>query len=183
MSCTNKTKSLLHVQTFGLEDGEKTGVWAMEHRVRCVMKEILLLKLTVVIYSTLPFSFQTCSLACFPICYLIKAWDIGHTRPLHSFSPPWREVWPKENALLGSQEWVCVCCSNVLLVFLDNLPLNKNCWCWSCKDWISFLRGSNCKISRKLLGNANFCLLWSAQLSIAPACTPHSSGKRSYLQW
>lgn len=60
----------------------------------------------------------------------------------------------KKNPLLGSQEWVCVCCSNVLLVFL---PLYKNCWCWSCKDWISFLRGSNCKISRKLLGNANLC--------------------------
>lgn len=63
----------------------------------------------------------------------------------------------KKNPLLGSQEWVCVCCRNVLLVFLGNLPLNKNCCCWSCKDWISFLRGSNCKISRKLLGNGNFC--------------------------
>lgn len=87
-----------------------------------------------------------------------KLETLGITWPVHSFFPPWLERFgQKKNPLLGSQERVCVRCRNVLLIFLDSLPLNKNCWCWSCRDWINFLRGSNCKISRKLLGNANFC--------------------------
>lgn len=151
---------------FGLEDEGATGVWSRKHQVKCVAKEVLLPKMTVVIYSILPFSFQTCSPACFSICDRHPAYrqikkkleTLGITWPVHSFFPPWLERFgQKKNPLLGSQERVCVRCRNVLLIFLDSLPLNKNCWCWSCRDWINFLRGSNCKISRKLLGNANFC--------------------------
>lgn len=151
---------------FGPEDEGKTRVWKRKHLVKCVVKEVLLPKMTMLIYSILPFSFQTCSPACFSICDRTpclqtnrkKPETLGITWPVHSFSPPWSERFgQKKNPLLGSQERVCVRCRNVLLIFLDNLPLNKNCWCWSCKDWINFLRGSNCKISRKLLGNANFC--------------------------
>lgn len=154
----------------GLEDEGKAGVWSIKHQVKCVLKEILP-KMTVVIYSILPFSFQACSPACFSICGRLpcslqknQKMPLGITWPVHSFSPPCRERFgQKKNPLLGSQEWVCVCCRNVLLVFLDNLPLNKNCWCWSCEDWISFLRGSNCKTCRKLLGNGKLLLL--------PACS------------
>lgn len=79
----------------------------------------------------------------------------------------------KKNLLLVSQKQVCVCIfRNVLLIFLDNLPLTKNCWCWSCKGWTNFLRGSNCELSRKLLGNVRFCLqtVWRAEASKTPTC-------------
>lgn len=57
-----------HMELLGHEEEGKTGVWGMKHQVKCVVKEILLPRMTVVIYSVFPFPFQTHSPAWFSIC-------------------------------------------------------------------------------------------------------------------
>lgn len=42
-------------------------------------------------------------------------------------------IGPKEEPVV-SEAGLCLSSRNVLLMFLDNSSLPRNCWCWSCRD-------------------------------------------------
>lgn len=135
-------KDLLHVQTYftvleginTLNLGKTEFGSKKQHQVKRNLKKSFSSPPVLVIYCVLLF-FLTCLS---PGDHAAWRWNkrnreaLGIT-PLGHSSSLVVLMRPKEKPVV-SEPGPCLCVRNALLIFLDSLPLPKNCWCWSCED-------------------------------------------------
>lgn len=137
-------KDLLRVQTYftvleginTLNLGKTEFGSKKKHQIKCNLKKSFSSPPVLAIYCVLLF-FQTCLS---PGDHAAWRWNkrnrealgiapLGHSSSLVVL------MRPKEKPVVSEPEpGPCLRVRNALLIFLDSLPLPKNCWCWSCED-------------------------------------------------